>query len=82
VALNRSHQQLVGDVQVHSRPDRVTIVALGKTEPVVELWDARRKGGLFEKAFGVRLTLRWQAGASAGVPARGRLRVVGGGRQS
>jgi len=82
VALNRSHQQLVGDVQVHPRPDRVTIVALGKTEPVVELWDARRKGGLFEKAFGVRLTLRWQAGASAGVPARGRLRVVAGGRQS
>jgi len=82
VALNRSHQQLVGAVQVHPRRERVTVVALGRTEPVVELWDARRKSGLFEQAFGVRLTLRWQAGVSAAAPARGALRVVGGERRA
>jgi hypothetical protein len=28
--------------------------------PHVDLADAERKGGLFEKAFGVRLELAWQ----------------------
>ena len=82
VALNRSHQQLVGGVQVQPRRERVRVVALAAKEPLVELWDARRKGGLFESAFGVRLTLRWSAAASAAVPARGGLRVVGGRRRA
>jgi exopolyphosphatase/guanosine-5'-triphosphate,3'-diphosphate pyrophosphatase len=82
VALNRSHQQLVGGIQVHPRRERATVVALAKAEPVVELWDARRKAGLFEKAFGVRLTLRWLAAGAAAAPARGALRVVGGRRRT
>ena len=82
VALNRSHQQLVRRVQVHARQERVSLVALADREPLVELWDARRKGGLFEQAFGTRLTLRWQASASVAAPARGGLRVVGGRRRT
>jgi exopolyphosphatase/guanosine-5'-triphosphate,3'-diphosphate pyrophosphatase len=60
VALNRSHQQLVTDVKCHARRGRVTIVATAAHEPPVELWDARRKAGLFEKAFDVRLTVKWE----------------------
>jgi hypothetical protein len=38
----------------------------------VELWDAERKAGLFEKAFGVSLRLEWakQGRSVAAVPAR------------
>jgi len=79
VALNRSHQQLVQSVQVHARRERITIVALASEEPIVELWDAKRKSGLFEKAFGARLTVRWQAAEPA---ARADLRVVRGRRRA
>lgn len=79
VALNRSHQRLVTGVTVHARKERVTVVALADTEPVVELWDARRKAGLFEQAFDTRLTVKWrarEASADAG------LRVVRGRRRA
>jgi exopolyphosphatase / guanosine-5'-triphosphate,3'-diphosphate pyrophosphatase len=82
VALNRSHQQLVSGVLVHPRSERVTVVAAARREPLVELWDARRKAGLFEKAFGVRLTLRWQVPATGAATARGGLRVVAGTRRA
>lgn len=75
VALNRSHQQLVQSVRVHARRERVTIVAVAGQDPLVELWDARRKAGLFEKAFGVELTLK-----AAEAPAA-QLRVVRGRRR-
>jgi len=38
---------------------RLTIVAVAGKEPLVELWDARRKAGLFEKAFDARVTVKW-----------------------
>jgi hypothetical protein len=70
-ALNRSHQQLVTDVRCHARRERVTIVVQAVREPLVELWDARRKAGLFEKAFAARLTVRWDdATAAAAQPLR------------
>jgi exopolyphosphatase/guanosine-5'-triphosphate,3'-diphosphate pyrophosphatase len=70
-ALNRSHQQLVTDVRCHARRERVTIVVQAVREPLVELWDARRKAGLFEKAFAARLTVRWDdATAAAARPLR------------
>jgi exopolyphosphatase/guanosine-5'-triphosphate,3'-diphosphate pyrophosphatase len=77
VALNRSHQQLVTDVRCHGRRGRVTLVAVAKEEPLVELWDARRKAGLFEKTFDARLTVKWD-GATA--TAERPLRVVRGKR--
>jgi exopolyphosphatase/guanosine-5'-triphosphate,3'-diphosphate pyrophosphatase len=71
VALNRSHQQLVRGVQVYTRKDRVTVVALADEEPLVELWDARRKTRLFERAFDARLTFK-----TSQAKERGNLRVV------
>ncbi len=65
VALNRSHQQLVSSVECHPRQGRVTLVVTAAREPVVELWDARRKAALFEKAFDVRLGIK-PAPADAG----------------
>jgi exopolyphosphatase/guanosine-5'-triphosphate,3'-diphosphate pyrophosphatase len=59
VALNRSHRQLVQDVHCYVKDGRVTLSLRSNLEPVVELWDARRKAGLFEKAFDVELTLKW-----------------------
>jgi exopolyphosphatase / guanosine-5'-triphosphate,3'-diphosphate pyrophosphatase len=71
VALNRSHQQLVTEVRCHARRGRVTVVAVAAQEPLVELWDARRKAGLFEKAFDARLTVKWgEATTSAVRPLR------------
>lgn len=81
VALNRSHQQLVTHVDCHVRKDRVTLVLSALREPVVELWDIRRKAGLFEKAFDVRLAVRWvQVDAAEGAPSG--LRVVRGRRRA
>jgi len=78
-ALNRSHQQLVTDVRCHARKGRVTIAVTAADEPLVELWDARRKAGLFEKAFDARLTVKWDdATAAAARP----LRVVRGKRRA
>ena len=79
VALNRSHQQLVERVQVHARRGRVTLAATAAAEPLVELWDARRKVGLFEQAFDVRLTVR---SVSAAADARVGLQVVRGRRRA
>jgi exopolyphosphatase/guanosine-5'-triphosphate,3'-diphosphate pyrophosphatase len=59
VALNRSHQQLVQAVECRVRQGRVILTLRSVSEPVVELWDARRKAGLFEKAFDVELGLKW-----------------------
>jgi exopolyphosphatase/guanosine-5'-triphosphate,3'-diphosphate pyrophosphatase len=79
VALNRSHQQVVTGVECFTRPDRVRLTLAAAQEPVVELWDARRKAGLFERAFGARLSLRWDGAAQSG---RGALRVVPGGAKA
>ena len=43
----------------------MTLTLKADLEPVVELWDARRKAGLFEKAFGVDLGLKWAASAQS-----------------
>jgi exopolyphosphatase/guanosine-5'-triphosphate,3'-diphosphate pyrophosphatase len=65
VALNRSHQQLVQEVHCYAKRGRVTLTLRAEVEPVVELWDARRKAGLFEKAFGVELGLKWASPAQS-----------------
>jgi exopolyphosphatase/guanosine-5'-triphosphate,3'-diphosphate pyrophosphatase len=80
VALNRSHQQLISGVACHARRNRVTLVLSAMREPVVELWDIKRKAGLFEKAFEARLGVKWvQADAER---ASSELRVVRGRRRA
>jgi exopolyphosphatase/guanosine-5'-triphosphate,3'-diphosphate pyrophosphatase len=77
VALNRSHQQRVTAVRCRTRRKRVSLVLSANQEPVVELWDARRKAGLFERAFDARLSFRWDGAVP---PGRADLRVVRGRR--
>jgi len=57
--LDRTHTQAVSGVrcQVTGRQARVEVLA--SRSPRVELWDAERKAGLFEKTFGVSLRLEW-----------------------
>ncbi len=60
LALDRTHQQNVGDVRARIRDDvvRIFIQAQGDTE--VDVWAAERKVDLFEKVFGrnVRFSAR------------------------
>lgn len=75
VALNRSHTQVIRELRTVARKDRVRVTAIADREPVVELWDVRRKTLLFEKAFGAELSVRWKAAErSEG------MRVIRGGR--
>jgi len=73
VALNRSHQNLVRTVRCEVRRGRLRLTLEAEQEPSVELWDARRKAGLFERVFDLRLAVRWLAPAGAARPV---LRVV------
>lgn len=73
VAFDRSHTQIVQGVRVYSRKSRVRLTLLASKEPQVELWDASRKTGLFEKAFDVVLDVGWEQ-----VRAERALRVVRG----
>lgn len=73
VALNRSHQQLVQRVACVVRRGKATLTVHADAEPSVELWDVRRKAGLFRKTFGVSLRVVWQASEG-----RRTLRVVSG----
>lgn len=52
LALDRTHQQHIGDVAARARGDvvRITVEARGDTD--VDLWAAERKVELFEKVFG------------------------------
>jgi exopolyphosphatase/guanosine-5'-triphosphate,3'-diphosphate pyrophosphatase len=72
-ALNRSHQDLVRSVRCEVRRGRLRLTLEAAQEPTVELWDARRKAGLFERVFDLRLAVRWVAPAGTVRPV---LRVV------
>ena len=57
--LDRSHSQIVEHVEVDVSEEGVEIRAVSPTFPEVDLWGARRRSGLFEKVFGVSLTIEW-----------------------
>jgi exopolyphosphatase/guanosine-5'-triphosphate,3'-diphosphate pyrophosphatase len=52
LALDRTHQQHVGEVRARVRNDVVRIVVQSEDEANVDLWAAERKVDLFEKVFG------------------------------
>ena len=60
VALNRTHADLVSDIRIRRRGDRLILEVVAEREPEVELWDARRKAGLFMKAFKMDVSVRWR----------------------
>jgi exopolyphosphatase / guanosine-5'-triphosphate,3'-diphosphate pyrophosphatase len=52
LALDRTHQQHVGEVKARVRDDVVRIVVQADKDANVDLWAAERKVDLFEKVFG------------------------------
>ena len=80
VALNRSHTQVITGLRAVVRRDRVRVTAVANREPVVELWDVRRKTALFEQAFKARVTVRWRPDAEGAE--RRPIRLVRGSRRA
>jgi exopolyphosphatase/guanosine-5'-triphosphate,3'-diphosphate pyrophosphatase len=74
LALDRTHQQNVGDVRARVRDDVVHIVIQAHGDAEVDLWAAERKVELFEKVFGrqVKFSARDK---SAGAPRRRKSRL-------
>jgi exopolyphosphatase/guanosine-5'-triphosphate,3'-diphosphate pyrophosphatase len=52
LALDRTHQQNVGEVRARVREDAVQIVIQSQGDTQVDVWAAERKVELFEKVFG------------------------------
>jgi exopolyphosphatase/guanosine-5'-triphosphate,3'-diphosphate pyrophosphatase len=57
--LDRTHTEAVSGVRCQVSGRRARLEVLAPRLPRVEVWDAERKAGLFEKAFGVTLRLEW-----------------------
>ena len=57
--LDRTHTAAVSGIRCQVSGRRARVEVLATRSPRVELWDAERKAGLFEKAFGVSLRLEW-----------------------
>lgn len=64
--LDRTHTQAVTSVECRIRKTKIQMSLEADAPPQVELWDASRKAGLFEKAFKTRLKLDWK-GPGSGV---------------
>lgn len=58
--LDRSNSQHVQAVAVEANGRQLTMRVVAPELPEVDLWAARRRAGLFEKAFGTRLVIEWQ----------------------
>jgi exopolyphosphatase/guanosine-5'-triphosphate,3'-diphosphate pyrophosphatase len=55
LALDRTHQQNVGEVKARVREDGVQIVVQAQGDAGVDLWAAERKVDMFEKVFGQKV---------------------------
>ena len=75
LALDRTHQQHVGEVRARVTDDGVTITVQSHGDADVDLWAAERKVELFEKVFGrkVQFSARNTAARSSG---KGRSRAA------
>jgi exopolyphosphatase/guanosine-5'-triphosphate,3'-diphosphate pyrophosphatase len=79
LALDRTHQQHVGEVRARVRDDVVRIVVQSEDEANVDLWAAERKVDLFEKVFGRRVCFSARD-TSSRVRSKRRVRPVRPGR--
>jgi exopolyphosphatase/guanosine-5'-triphosphate,3'-diphosphate pyrophosphatase len=79
LALDRTHQQHVNEVQARVRDDVVRIVVQSQDEANVDLWAAERKVDLFEKVFGRKVSFTARD-ISARAPSKRRTRPVRPGR--
>ena len=57
--LDRTHAQVVTGVRCRTGEGRVRVRVTATRDPAIELDDAQRKAGLFERAFRSELTLAW-----------------------
>jgi len=57
--LDRTFTQAVTAVEVDVDDDLIRMIVDAEAPPQVELWDAHRKAGLFEKVYGTPLELEW-----------------------
>ncbi len=57
--LDRSRTQQVRDVTARVEDGRVILEVAADQEPQVDLWGAERRTDLFEKVFGMPVTIRW-----------------------
>jgi exopolyphosphatase/guanosine-5'-triphosphate,3'-diphosphate pyrophosphatase len=72
LALDRTHQQNVGDVRARVRNDLVRIVIHAQGDTEVDVWAAERKVDMFEKIFGRKVRF---AARAADRPSRTRRRA-------
>ncbi|MFM8634726.1 MAG: HD domain-containing protein [Planctomycetia bacterium] len=63
--LDRSRSQQVKDVVARIDADRAMLAVVADQEPQVDIWGAERRTELFEKVFGMPVTITW-AGAKRG----------------
>ncbi|MCI0335190.1 MAG: Ppx/GppA family phosphatase [Planctomycetes bacterium] len=66
LALDRTHQQHVGEVRARVRDDGVRIIVQAHGDTDVDLWAAERKVELFEKVFGRKVRFSAQGAGRAG----------------
>ncbi len=59
-ALDRAHAQRVSALSIKLSPGHARLLVQARTSPEVELWDAARQAGAFEKVFGRRLGIAWR----------------------
>ncbi len=59
--LDRTQTQAVTRLDCEIKNKSIRILVTADAPPQVELWDADRKAGLFEKVFGRRVKLVWKA---------------------
>ena len=59
--LDRSRSQQVRGVRASVDGGRVLIEVLADQEPQVDIWGAERRTDLFEKAFGMPVSIRWSS---------------------
>jgi len=62
--LDRSRTQQVRDVLVTQADGGVALQAVADQEPQADIWGAERRTELFEKAFGLPVTIGWATPAA------------------
>ena len=57
--LDRSRSQQVQDVHAKVDEGRAVVELVAADEPLVDIWGAERRTELFERVFGMPVSLRW-----------------------
>jgi exopolyphosphatase/guanosine-5'-triphosphate,3'-diphosphate pyrophosphatase len=66
--LDRTHLQRVKGIRCELKEGQLLLMVTADQLPDVDLWGGQQKGRLFEKVFGVKLLLAWQATAKGKEP--------------